>query len=109
MLKRTRAQSIGEYVVLLTIVVSVAAMMFPMVKRGTQSLIRAGADQIAGQQNSEQEFNGEGGYTVNQFSNSKGYSQVDTQEFQGTSYSQTAEATNTISNTLTNMGFTKGE
>ena len=71
MLKRNRAQSIGEYVVLLTIVVSVAAMMFPMVKRGTQSLIRAGADQIAGQQNSEQEFNGEGGYTVNQFSNSK--------------------------------------
>ena len=38
--------------------------MFPMFKRAAQSVIRAGADQIGVQANSEQVFNRDIGYTV---------------------------------------------
>ncbi|MBF0386477.1 MAG: hypothetical protein HQL20_01315 [Candidatus Omnitrophica bacterium] len=110
---KNKAQSLGEYVVMATIVVAAVAMMFPMVKRGTQSLIKAGADQIGVQRNSEQDFNADSGYTEYFYSNTRANSQKDTfMAMNKTMWARnvrTVEETVSLTNSLTNMGFTKDE
>ena len=106
MLKRRKAQSIGEYVLVVMIVVTAAMAMFPMVKRGTQSLLKVGADQIGSQGGAEQNFSAESGYTENLTTNTQGSSQSDVTELGGTFDTRSFDESNTITNTLTNMGFT---
>ena len=62
MMHKTQAQSTGEYIMLLTIIVAVGMSMFPLIKRGAQSLIKGGADQIGVQQDAEQDFDERYGY-----------------------------------------------
>ncbi len=64
MLIQVKAQTLGEYVIMLSIVVAASAAMFPMIKRGTQSLIKTGADQIGDQSRSEQDFDSDDGYLI---------------------------------------------
>ncbi|MFH0753755.1 MAG: hypothetical protein V2A70_04250 [Candidatus Omnitrophota bacterium] len=56
------AQSLIEYVLLLTIVVMAIVVMFPRVRRTSQSLIKSAADQIGDQKGGEQDFSEEAGY-----------------------------------------------
>ena len=104
---RTRAQSLGEYVILVSIVAAAAAAMFPLVKRGTQSLIKAGADQIGEQKTAEQDFNGASGFTDSMNAQSQTKSFSDVSETAGTRDIQTYDESVMATNTLTNMGFTK--
>jgi len=121
MLKKTKAQSIGEYVILIGIVVAFAATMFPMVKRGTQSLIKAGADQLGSQKNSDQDFSGMSEYSasakelINKAS-SKGYldsyntvsrsvSETEKREWPGVMQKTTYDRSDIQFNSLSPMGF----
>ena len=66
--QRANAQTLVEY----TIIIGIAAMaiyfMAPALKRGTQSVIKAAADQMAAQQNAEQDFSSS---STNSFTNSE--------------------------------------
>ncbi|MEI6437120.1 MAG: hypothetical protein WCO69_00045 [Candidatus Omnitrophota bacterium] len=107
MLKKAKAQSLAEYMVLLTIIAVVASTMTPMFRRGLQSLIKAGADQIGEQKQSEQ--NTEQGYTESQNSSTQQSGQDITHDYFGAKDTQTYRETLTTSNSYTNMGFTKGD
>lgn len=63
-MKKSCAQAIIEYILLLSVITAAIVYMYPLVKRSTQSLIKVTADQIAEQQNAEQDFNSSTGYTV---------------------------------------------
>lgn len=108
MLKRkNKAQSLGEYVMLVTVVLAFAAVMFPMVKRSTQAFIKVGADQIGSQQNAEQDFNAQEGYTVSYNTTSSGDSLINKTEWAGTMQTVMQEQTETTSGTYTNLGFSE--
>lgn len=109
MLKRTHAQSIAEYMIMVTVIVSTIAVMFPFIKRGTQSLIRVGADQLGRQENAEQDFNSESGYTNMMSSSANAVSQTDRYELNGQRWISISEESSSTTNSLTNMGFTKGD
>ena len=55
-----KGQSILEYTIVLGVIVIVMSAMGPMIKRGTQSLIKVVADQVGAQQNAEQKFDESG-------------------------------------------------
>lgn len=46
---RLRAQSLIEYVTMISIVTMALTVLFPLVKRGIQSVVKTGADQISDQ------------------------------------------------------------
>ena len=61
-----RAQSIMEYVMLLSIITAAVVYMLPRIKRTTQSMMKSAADQIGDQKGAEQTFNDvEGSYLIN--------------------------------------------
>lgn len=99
-------QSLSEYTLLIMVVTIAAVVIFPMVKRGTQSLIRTGADQIGSQAKAEQDFV-DGSYMVY----SKANTQMDTKmtkkyDLNKVSYTSD-DITSSQTSTLTNMGFTQ--
>ena len=103
-----KAQSLGEYVLVISIVSMVVMVMFPLAKRGTQSLIKVSADQIGLQKNSEQDFSNDiGGYTEYVNSSTQTQSEISRQDRPGVI--ETDSSINSITDTtsLTNMGFTK--
>lgn len=53
-------QAFIEYTVLISIVALAISVMLPMLRRGSQSLLKAGADQIADQEGGEQDFESSG-------------------------------------------------
>jgi hypothetical protein len=107
--QKKRAQSISEYVILITIVVVVVISMFTYVKRGTQGLIRATADQIGSQEGSEQNFNGLGGYMTGSNTVTSSYSEYNTMVWPGAVQKVFSEGSDTQSNTASNLGFTEIE
>jgi hypothetical protein len=52
-----RAQTIMEYVLLISLVTAAVVTMLPGIRRGTQSLMKTAADQIGDQAGAEQDFN----------------------------------------------------
>lgn len=64
MIRCRQAQSVAEYSILVSIVVGVVVVLFPMVKRGHQSLVRTAADQVGHQPRAEQDFGNNSGYMV---------------------------------------------
>lgn len=57
MFSQQRAQAFLEYVMVITIIVMAVMTLMPMLRRGSQSLVKVAADQIGDQVNSEQDFN----------------------------------------------------
>lgn len=55
-----RAQTIMEYMALLTVVIIVLITMSTYIRRGFQGFIRLAADQVGNQQNAEQKFDEDG-------------------------------------------------
>ncbi len=63
MKKKEQAQSLIEYTMVISVVILAITMLLPMLRRGSQSLMKAGADQIADQITGEQDFSS--AYMVN--------------------------------------------
>lgn len=57
--RNVKGQSVVEYSLLLGVIIAVALVLTPMVKRGTQGMVKIVADEVGYQQNAEQK--GEGG------------------------------------------------
>jgi len=103
-----KAQSILEYTIVLGVIVLVMFAMGPMLKRGTQSLIKVVADQVGIQQNAEQPFDDRGHLeSVNVSMNS--FRDKQTQDFFGTTTYIFNDETTTSSSMLTNLGYTEDQ
>ena len=71
MLRQKKAQTLMEYTIVLGTVVLVALAMTPLLKRGTQGMIKVVADQLGVQKNSDQVYNlEEGGFLQSSITNS---------------------------------------
>ena len=104
-----KAQSLGEYAILISLVVAIMMALFPLVKRGTQSFIRAGADEIGNQEDADQDFNSDTGFTnaSGQATNSDSY--TIRRDWPGMTGLYTNTTDTTVSNTYSNLGFTNQE
>ena len=101
-----KAQSILEYTVFLGAIVLVMFAMGPMLKRGTQSLIKVVADQVGVQQNAEQKFD-DTGYLESSYAATSGFTDKQTRDLVGTITYFFNDETVTTSNALINLGFTE--
>ena len=111
-----RGQSILEYIIIVGIITVVLYYMGTGIKRGVQSLVKVTADQVGNQQNSDQAFN----------DTQQGYLESSNSATQGSKNKQIAEqgyipasgnaayvtnisvneSSDTVTNTITNGGFT---
>ena len=101
-----KGQSILEYTILLGVIVLVMFAMGPMLKRGTQSLIKVVADQVGVQQNAEQKFD-DTGYLESSYAATSGFTDKQTRDLVGTITYFFNDETVTTSNALINLGFTE--
>lgn len=111
-----RGQSILEYTILVGILSVVLYYMGTSIKRGVQSLVKITADQVGNQDNADQDFNDtQTGYMQgsNSETNENRFRQVNevgyisnitntAVYFENTSFN---EYTDTVTNTITNGGF----
>lgn len=105
--KSLHAQGVLEYVLVVGIVVISLLAMTQVIKRGSQSLIRSAAAQLGAQQNADQGFGNSSGYMDSQNSQSSEDNLRQVVERVGIiNYVRDVE-TNTLTNSLTNMGFTE--
>jgi hypothetical protein len=114
-----RGQSILEYTIIISIIVVVLFYMGTGIKRGVQSMVKVAADQIGSQQNADQDFSDvsqgylEGTNTVTQEDRNKSVTEIGYIPKTGPAVYLTNtgynESTETMSNTLTNGGFTEGQ
>ena len=101
-----RAQTIMEYVLLISIVTAAIVYMLPRIKRGTQSLIKEAADQIGDQAGAEQEFNDvTSGYLTLSNTTTKVLADNVRDDSWGWSIKTTDEKTETKTFALTNAGW----
>ena len=112
-----RGQTILEYTIIVGIVTVVLYYMGTGIKRGVQSLVKVTADQVGNQQNSDQEFNDtrqgymQGSNSTAQEANNKqttglGYIPVSGNAVEITNIFVN-ESTDTLTNTITNGGFSQ--
>ena len=103
-----RAQSLIEYTLIIGIVVIIIFAMNPIMKRGIQGMVKVVADQIGNQNASEQTFNSDTeGYLMNSYTDSRVNMDKRTQDRLGVITYEYGDATNTDSNVMMNLGFTK--
>jgi uncharacterized protein (UPF0333 family) len=103
-----RAQSIMEYVMLISIITAAIVYMLPRVKRTTQSMIKSAADQIGDQKGADQTFdNIQKGYLVN--STTAGGTTINNlrTDVSGTIDQTYNEMTTTATTSFTNAGWSK--
>jgi hypothetical protein len=105
--RKKRAQTISEYVILITIVAAAVISMFTYVKRGTQGLVRAAADQIGSQVKSEQDFNSLGGYISSANTITSSYANQAVYGWPGAYEKVFVEGSDTQTNTESNLGFSE--
>ena len=107
-----RGQTILEYTIIVGIVAVMLSIMGTGLKRGVQSLVKITADQVGNQQNSDQDFNDTmQGYMVgtNVMVQDSGFKQIaEGTVFSGTTNASFNESTITMTNTITNGGFSIG-
>ena len=115
-MRSCRGQSILEYTIIVGIVTVVLYYMGTGIKRGVQNMVKITADQVGNQQNADQDFNDtQQGYLVSstsltQDSRNKQIAEIGNAAAGNTSYvSNTSfnESTYTMTNTITNAGFTQ--
>ena len=94
---------------LVSIIVVFAIAVFPMVKRGTQSLMMAGAAQIGSQGGAEQNFKSDAGYIIESNARAAASSVHDTQVWPGAVQYVSDESVNSETNTFSNAGTTSEE
>lgn len=102
----TKGQSILEYTIVLGVIVIIMSAMGPMIKRGTQSLIKVVADQVGVQQNAEQKFD-ETGHLEASYMSTRGSMDKQTLDSIGITGYIFNDLTTTQSNALMNLGYTE--
>lgn len=95
-----------EYTIVLGVIAAIMFTMGPMLKRGTQSLIKLVADQVGVQQNAEQKFD-ETGHLQASYTSTRGSMDKQTQDFVGTISYVFDDSTTAQTNALINLGFTE--
>ncbi len=110
-------QSILEYTIIIGIVTVVLYYMGTGIKRGVQSLVKVTADQVGNQQNSDQDFSDvrqgylQGANSVTQESKNKQVTEAGYIPASGNAVYVTNiavnESTDTVTNSITNGGFTQ--
>ena len=103
---RKRAQTMLEYLALLSIVVAVLLAMGVYIQRGIQGMIKITADQLGNQQDADQDITDDG-YLVNAVSISRSQMDKTTRERIGTVNYIYSDELETESRTITNLGFTE--
>ena len=101
-----KAQAILEYTTVLGVIIIIMFTMGPMLKRGTQSLIKLVADQVGAQQNAEQKFD-ESGHLEASYTATRSFTDKQDQDFAGTTRYLFADSTTTETNAFMNLGFTE--
>lgn len=101
-----KAQTILEYTIVLGVVVVIIFAMGPMLKRGTQSLIKVVADQIGVQKNSDQRFD-DAGHLEESYVAMRASRDKQTEDVSGKTAHTFDDLTTTYSNALINLGFTE--
>jgi len=117
-MRARRGQTILEYTIIVGIVTVVLFYMGTGIKRGVQSLVKVTADQVGNQQNSDQDFNDtrqgymENSITAMQEAKNRQISEIGYIPVSGNAVHVTNisvnEYTDTVSNTITNGGFSPG-
>jgi len=102
-----KAQSLGEYVLVVSMIIAFMAVMFPMVKRGTQSIIKVSADQIGIQKNADQTFTPDSGWLDSSNTITHSISEKSQQDIPGAIIMGTSVNIDSSARSLTNMGFSK--
>lgn len=100
-----KGQSIVEYIMVLGIIVIVLYAMAPTFKRGVQGIIKATADQISVQQNSDQSFGPSDSYINYSSTLTDTNNRRSVYERAGLTNTVYDESTGTATNVMTNMGF----
>lgn len=101
-----KGQTILEYTIVLGVIVIIMSAMGPMLKRGTQSLIKVVADQVGVQQNAEQKFD-ERGHLDASYASTRGSMDKQTLDSIGVTTYIFNDLTTTQSNALMNLGYTE--
>ena len=101
-----KGQAILEYALILGVIVLIMFTMGPMLKRGTQSLIKLVADQVGVQNNAEQRFD-ESGHLEASYTATRGFMDKQAQDFVGTTSYIFDDSTTTQTGALMNLGFTE--
>ena len=116
-MRARHGQTILEYTIIIGIVTMMLFYMGTSIKRGLQSLLKVTADQVGNQQNSDQDFSDvRQGYMNSSISTTSesrnkeadqiGYIPATGNPVEITNIS-VSETTDTVSNTITNGGFTE--
>ena len=104
-----------EYTIVIGIIIIVMFAMTPLIKRGTQCMIKVVADQIGNQKNADQTaFQGTGntlsnteGYLKSSYTSARNIQDQETQETAGSMTFIHGDRIDTFSNVLLNLGFTE--
>jgi hypothetical protein len=103
-----RAQSVMEYVMLISIITAAVVFMLPRVKRTTQSMIKSAADQVGYQNGAEQEFNDiSSGFLVSSGSVTKTFLNKTRKDFLGNVDQDFTERSESAENSQLNMGWSR--
>ena len=100
-----RGQSIVEYIMILGIVVIALYAMGPYMKRGVQSIIKGTADQLAFQKNADQDFSPDSSHLESSVTLTNTDNEDSVQSLNGMTNKVFNDSTTTLTNTITNMGF----
>jgi Flp pilus assembly pilin Flp len=100
-------QTMAEYAIIIGIVTMVLFSMGPAIKRGVQTVIKGGADQLASQQEAEQDFSTDSSHLDKSISKTSANSQRLVRELIYTTTTTVNETAETTTSTMTNMGFMK--
>lgn len=112
--KNNEAQTMIEYTIVIGIIIVVMFAMTPLIKRGTQGIIKVVADQIGNQQNADQlAFRGPNntldnseGYLKSSYTWGRNIQDEETQETVGSTTFVHADQADIFSNVQLNLGFT---
>lgn len=102
-----RAQSLMEYVMLISIITAAVVYMLPRVKRTTQSMMKQAADQIGDQKNADQDFNIERGYMISANTTTSSFVNNQREDIWGHVAQVYSEETQTTTNSLMQGGWSK--
>ena len=103
---KNNAQTIIEYIIVLGVVVIVLFAMTPLIRRGTQGMIKVVADQVGTQQGADQDFNSTTGHLVNSEVITQVRMNQATEEFLNKVTYTYDDAVTTKTDSTTNLGFT---
>ena len=110
MILSRRAQSIMEYVMLISIITAAVIYMLPRIKRTTQSMMKSAADQIGDQKGAEQTFNNaEKSYLINSHTVSRTVVNNLRTDASGVIDQRYDETTQTNTTSYMNTGWSKEE